>query len=215
MESYCLFLIGNFIALPAFNSRYGILNPNTGKYVIETSWQSALQVAGPVGALIGVFVAGPLSSWIGYRWATIIGLIGLNGGIFIFFFGNSLPIFLLSQLLEGVPWGIFVANAPAYCSEVVPMRLRAPVIQMIQMFWAVGAIIVGATTYHFNTYDTTNAFRIPIALQWMFRLPLPSSSTSLPNRLGGWLGKGNSIKPPFLSSDSVDDQGSTLRKLSR
>ena len=51
-----------------------------------------------------------------------------------------------AQILEGMPWGIFIANAPAYCSEIVPLRLRAPATQMLQMFWAIGSIIVGGVT---------------------------------------------------------------------
>ncbi|KAF4978565.1 hypothetical protein FZEAL_5098 [Fusarium zealandicum] len=172
MESYCVFLMGNFIALPAFANEYGIYSPEKDKFIIEGKWQSALQVGGPLGAIIGVCLAGPLTSWIGYRWATISGLMALNGFIFVFYFANSLPIMLLSQLLEGVPWGIFIANAPAYCSEIVPMKLRAPATQMLQMFWAIGAIIVGAVTYHYNTRDDASAYRIPIALQWMFPTPL-------------------------------------------
>jgi SP family general alpha glucoside:H+ symporter-like MFS transporter len=37
----------------------------------------------------------------------------LNAMIFVFYFAKSLPIMLLSQLLEGLPWGVFIANAPA------------------------------------------------------------------------------------------------------
>ena len=158
MEAYCVFLMGNFIALPAFRRDFGIPDGSGGQ-VIETSWQSALQMGGPLGALIGVFLAGPLTSWIGYRWATIAGLMGLNATIFIMFFANSLPVFFASQLLEGIPWGIFIANAPAYCSEIVPMRLRAPATQVLQFFWAVGAIIVGAVTYVYNPRLDTAAYR--------------------------------------------------------
>ncbi|WRT69344.1 uncharacterized protein IL334_006328 [Kwoniella shivajii] len=172
MESYDVFLIGNFIALPAFANRFGILNEATGKYVIQAKWQSALQMAGQLGALIGVFLAGPLTSRIGYRWATLVGLGLMNATIFVMFFANSLPLFFVAQLLEGLPWGIFIANAPAYCSEIVPMRLRAPATQVLQMFWAIGSIIVGAVTYHYNTQLGTNAYKIPIALQWMFPTPL-------------------------------------------
>lgn len=100
MEAYCVFLMGSFIALPAFRNQYGIPD-GSGGMVIETSWQSALQMGGPLGALIGVFLAGPLAAWIGYRWATIMGLMALNGTIFIMFFANSLPVFFASQLLEG------------------------------------------------------------------------------------------------------------------
>ncbi|KAM0239467.1 hypothetical protein ACHAP5_008323 [Fusarium lateritium] len=172
MEAYCLFLIGNFIALPAFANRYGVYSAKDDKFIIETKWQSALQVIGPVGAIIGVVIAGPITSRIGYRWATILGLMLLNAFIFIFYFADSLPVILISQLFEGIPWGMFVANSPAYCSEIVPLQLRAPATQMLQMFWAVGAIIVGGVAFHFNEVDSQQAFRIPIALQWMFPTPL-------------------------------------------
>ncbi|RDW83515.1 hypothetical protein BP5796_05006 [Coleophoma crateriformis] len=172
MESYDVFLIGNFVALPAFTQKYGVLNPATGLYVIETKWQSALQVSGQLGALIGVFLAGPLTSRIGYRYATLTGLMLLNIFIFAFYFANSLPVIFVAQLLEGMPWGIFIANAPAYCSEIVPIKLRAPATQMLQMFWAIGSIIVGAVTYRYNTLDSPSAYKIPIALQWMFPTPL-------------------------------------------
>ncbi|KAF2225218.1 putative maltose permease MAL31 [Elsinoe ampelina] len=172
MESYDVFLIGNFLALGAFKDEYGVLDPATGKNVIVTKWQSSLQVAGQLGALIGVFVAGPLTTWLGYRWATITGLMLLNAFIFIFYFANSLPVMFAAQLLEGIPWGIFIANAPAYCSEIVPIKLRAPCTQMLQMFWAIGSIIVGAITYHYNSITGPSAYRVPIALQWMFPTPL-------------------------------------------
>lgn len=163
MESYCLFLIGNFIALPAFANRYGVWHAADEKFIIESSWQSALQMGGPLGALIGVFLAGPLTSKIGYRWATISALMLLNAFIFVFYFGDSLGVFLASQLLEGIPWGIFIANAPAYCSEIVPIPLRAPATQMLQMFWAIGAIIVGAVTYVYNKELDQAAFRYVVS----------------------------------------------------
>jgi MFS family permease len=174
MESYDVFLIGNFLALPAFKQKFGVPIAGTVpiEYVVETKWQSALQVSGQLGALIGVFVAGPLTSRIGYRYATLTGLMLLNAFIFIFYFANSMPIIFAAQILEGIPWGIFIANAPAYCSEIVPLRLRAPATQMLQMFWAIGSIIVGAVTYVYNTDPHERAYKIPIALQWMFPTPL-------------------------------------------
>jgi SP family general alpha glucoside:H+ symporter-like MFS transporter len=159
MEAYCVFLMGNFIALPRFARNYGKYNAAQDKYFITAPWQSAFQCGGPVGAFIGVFLAGPITSKIGYRWATIGGLMALNGFIFVFYFANSLGVLLLGQLLEGVPWGIFIANSPAYCSEIVPLRLRAPATQMLQMFWALGAIIVGGVTYHYNSLDHDQAYR--------------------------------------------------------
>jgi len=172
MESYDVFLIGNFVALPAFAGKYGIYDPANNKFVVAPQWQSALQVSGQLGALIGVFLAGPLTSRVGYRWATIFGLMLLNAFIFIFYFAESLPLIFVAQLLEGLPWGIFIANAPAYCSEIVPIKLRAPATQMLQMFWAIGSILVGGVTYRYNAVQGPEAYKIPIALQWLFPTPL-------------------------------------------
>ena len=158
MESYCVFLMGQFIATKQFAKDFGVQSKN-GDFIIEASWQSAFQCSGPLGAFIGVFVAGPITSRIGYRWATISGLMALNAFIFIFYFGNSQGMFFAAQILEGIPWGIFIANAPAYCSEIVPLRLRAPATQMLQMFWAIGAIIVGGITYHYQSKEDASAYR--------------------------------------------------------
>jgi hypothetical protein len=38
---------------------------------------------------------------------------------------NSLEVLVIGQALKGVPWGFFIANAPAYASEVVPLALRS------------------------------------------------------------------------------------------
>jgi len=159
MESYDVFIMGNFVALPAFKAQYGVYDPVSQGYVVVTKWQSALQVSGQLGALIGTFVAGPLTSRIGYRWATITGLMLLNAFIFIFYFAESLPVMFAAQILEGIPWGIFIANAPAYCSEIVPIKLRAPATQMLQMFWAIGSILVGGVTYRYQSVNSKAAWK--------------------------------------------------------
>jgi SP family general alpha glucoside:H+ symporter-like MFS transporter len=136
MESYCVFLMGQFIATAQFANDFGVYSDKKQAKIIEASWQSAFQCSGPVGAFIGVFIAGPITNRIGYRWTTIGGLMFLNAFIFI-----------------------FIANAPAYCAEIVPLRLRAPATQMLQMFWAIGSIIVGGITYHYQSRRNSTAYR--------------------------------------------------------
>jgi MFS transporter, SP family, general alpha glucoside:H+ symporter len=188
MESYDVFLIGNFVALPAFVNKYGVYDAAKNEMVIATKWQSALQVSGQLGALIGVFLAGPLTSRIGYRYATLTGLMLLNVFIFVFYFAESLPVIFVAQLLEGLPWGIFIANAPAYCSEIVPIKLRAPATQMLQMFWAIGSIIVGAVTYRYNT--------IPHADAYKYVLILIISKSFADEKKPGFLLRFNGCSPP-------------------
>jgi SP family general alpha glucoside:H+ symporter-like MFS transporter len=85
MESFDMFLNGNFVALTAFKERYGVYVEGSG-WTIPTKWQSSLFQAGQCGAFIGVFMAGPITNRLGYRWTALVGLVLMNATIFISFF---------------------------------------------------------------------------------------------------------------------------------
>ncbi|KAJ4388943.1 hypothetical protein N0V93_006405 [Gnomoniopsis smithogilvyi] len=171
MESFDMFLNGNFVALKAFQERYGELQSD-GSYAVATKWQSSLFQAGQCGAFVGVFLAGPITNRLGYRWTTILALILMNATIFISFFAESLEVLVIGQAFEGVPWGFFIANSPAYASEVVPLALRGACTATLQMSWSIGGIIVAAATYGYNDRPDQWAWKAPLALQWLFPTPL-------------------------------------------
>ena len=89
MESFDMFLNGNFVALSAFKERYGVQVPGEKGKTIETKWQSSLFQAGQCGAFVGVFVAGPITNRLGYRWTTLLALLLMNATIFISFFVSN------------------------------------------------------------------------------------------------------------------------------
>jgi SP family general alpha glucoside:H+ symporter-like MFS transporter len=82
-------------------------------------------------------------------------------------------VLVIGQAFEGVPWGIFIANSPAYASEVVPIPLRGIVTATLQMSWSIGSIIVAAATYGTNNRTDEWAWKLPLALQWIFPVRLP------------------------------------------
>ncbi|GLA60123.1 hypothetical protein AtubIFM54640_011554 [Aspergillus tubingensis] len=171
MESFDMFLNTNFVALDHFSKVFGV-ETSPGVWAIPTKWQSALFQSGQCGAFVGVYLAGPITNRIGYRWTTMLGLVLMNATIFISFFANSLTLLVVGQALEGVPWGFFIANSPAYASEVVPLPLRAAVTATLQMSWSIGSIIVAGATYGYNSLTTEWEWRAPLALQWIFPTPL-------------------------------------------
>jgi SP family general alpha glucoside:H+ symporter-like MFS transporter len=71
MESFDMFLNGNFVALPAFQKEYGIQIEGHEGHVIPTKWQSSLFQAGQCGAFVGVFLAGPVTNRYGYRLVSL------------------------------------------------------------------------------------------------------------------------------------------------
>ncbi|KAG5927759.1 hypothetical protein E4U42_001806 [Claviceps africana] len=171
MESFDMFLNGNFVAQAAFQKHFGTFVEGSG-FTIETKWQSALFQAGQCGAFVGVFLAGPVTARLGYRWTTILALILMNATIFVSFFADSLALLVVGQALEGVPWGFFIANAPAYASEIVPLPLRGACTATLQMSWSIGGIIVAAATLGYNSRVDEWAWRAPLAMQWIFPTPL-------------------------------------------
>lgn len=88
MEAFDMFLNGNFVALKPFQQKYGV-PVGDGNYAIPTRWQSALFQSGQCGAFVGVFLAGPVTNRLGYRWTTIWALVLMNATIFISFFVSS------------------------------------------------------------------------------------------------------------------------------
>lgn len=190
MESFDMFLNGNFVALTAFKERYGVQIAGQVGKTIPTKWQSSLFQAGQCGAFIGVMIVGPITNRLGYRWTTLLALVLMNATIFISFFvsckssrlakslantvfqANSLEVLVIGQAFEGVPWGMFIGNSPAYASEVVPLVLRGACTATLQMSWSIGGIIVAGASYGFNGRMDEWAWRGPLALQWIFPVPL-------------------------------------------
>ncbi|KAJ5682093.1 uncharacterized protein N7477_002033 [Penicillium maclennaniae] len=165
MESFDMFLNGNFVALTKFQQVYGVkTGPDT--YSIPTKWQSALFQSGQCGAFVGVFLAGPVTNRLGYRWTTILALVLMNATIFISFFANSLA---LLTVFRGVS---SLQTPPAYASEIVPLSLRGACTATLQMSWSIGSIIVAAATLGYNKQNSEWAWRAPLALQWLFPTPL-------------------------------------------
>lgn len=85
---------------------------------------------------------------------------------------DSHAVLTVGQALEGVPLGFFIANSPAYASEVVPLVLRGACTATLQMSWSIGGIIVAAATYGYNKRTDQWAWRVPLALQWIFPVSL-------------------------------------------
>ena len=134
MESFDMFLNGNFVALQPFRQRYGVYIEGDG-WTIPTKWQSALFQSGQCGAFVGVFLAGPVTNWLGYRWTTICALMLMNATIFVSFFVRKCSMLLgIDAILpteccigrlasrshrwtnpRGYPMGLFHRQCPSLC----------------------------------------------------------------------------------------------------
>lgn len=88
--------------------------------------------------------------------------------IFLTFFAQSIAMLLVGQFLCGLPWGVFVACAPAYASEVLPLRLRVFFTSWTNMCFIIGQLIAAGVLAGLVGRPDEWGYRIPFALQWMW-----------------------------------------------
>jgi SP family general alpha glucoside:H+ symporter-like MFS transporter len=171
MEGYDLVLLGSFYAFPQFQKKYGALQPD-GSYQLSASWQSALSNGAQIGEILGLFINGYVSEWLGYRKTMLISLFSLGCFIFIPFFAPNVQTLLVGEILCGIPWGVFQTLTTAYAAEVVPTCLRAYLTTYVNLCWVMGQFIASGVLRGMLQRNDQWAYRIPFALQWMWPLPI-------------------------------------------
>ncbi|KAJ9636949.1 hypothetical protein H2204_005096 [Knufia peltigerae] len=172
MEGYDTQLIQSFFGFPAFRNQFGELSSVSGDHQIPGKWQSALGSGPTAGCIVGATLNGWMIQHFGYKRVFMIALVFMNGFIFINFFGKSIELQTVGQVLSGVPWGIFATIGPAYASEVCPLAFRPYLTAYTNMCFAIGQFISAGVLQSLLQRDNEWSYRIPFAIQWLWPTPL-------------------------------------------
>ncbi|KAH8727245.1 general substrate transporter [Phaeosphaeriaceae sp. PMI808] len=180
MEGYATALVGNLFAYPSYAKQFGSFDKATNSYQIESKWQSAMG-SGPQGlAFLGAFLNGWIISRYGYKPAFGIALLMMASFVFISFFGFSVELQAVGQILSGIPWGMLATIGPAYASEVCPLALRPFLTAYVNMCWTIGQFVSAGVLKSFINRLDQWAWRIPFALQWMWMPLLIIAAIAMP-----------------------------------
>ncbi len=166
-------------AYPAFLSKFGIPD-STGVKQIPSSWHNGISGATNVGEILGLQLAGPVSERYGYRYTIIAALVAITGFIFIPFYAESLTIFLVGELFQGIAWGVFQTMTTAYAAEVCPVPLRHYLTTYVNLCWIIGQFISAGLPPRSRPQDRRvglqDSFRRPMGMahpyrHWMLSRP--------------------------------------------
>lgn len=133
MDGYDTAFTATLYAEPSFRRQFG--QRYAGGYQITAGWQTLLGITGTVCNMIGVFLDGYVSEWIGRKWVTLASLIILSATIFCQFFAQSLPVLLVGRMMASVPIGVFQASTTTYAAEVCPVVLRGYLTTYVCLCW--------------------------------------------------------------------------------
>ncbi|KAF4978362.1 hypothetical protein FZEAL_5237, partial [Fusarium zealandicum] len=188
MEGYDQSLMSNFFGYPTFQHKFGSYYPEQDTWQLTGAWQSGLQNGTNACVVIGGFVNGWASARYGYKRVLQISLAMMTGFIFISFFAVRIEMLLVGQMLCGLTWGVYATSGPAYASEVAPLALRGYLTVYVNLCWAMGQFLSAGVLKGMLANTTEWSWRVPIAIQWMWPLPIILAVTFAPES-PWWLAK--------------------------
>ncbi|KAK5162883.1 uncharacterized protein LTR77_011140 [Saxophila tyrrhenica] len=109
MEGYDTILIGSYFGFPSFNNTFGNQVVN-GEPSITAPWQSAVGNGAYIGEILGLQLTGYFVEWYGNKKVMAGATVLMIAFIFISFFGETLPLQLVGQILCGIVIGQFIAS---------------------------------------------------------------------------------------------------------
>ncbi|KAJ8114394.1 hypothetical protein OPT61_g3711 [Boeremia exigua] len=166
MEGYDLSLMGSFYGYDSFQEKFGNESDGKGGKVISADWQTAISVSGICGQIVGLYVNGLVSDAFGYKKTMLASQLFMIAFIFIPFFAQNLGMLLASQVLLGIPWGIFQTLTLAYASDIAPVVLRPYLTAYVNLCWVIGQLIAAGVLRGLFSIQGEWSYRIPFALQW-------------------------------------------------
>ena len=167
-----------------FKHSYGYFSPD-GTYQLATSWQMTLTNGALVREILGLLINGVLCDRFGNR-RTMTGYLALLCDfIFLSVLANSPGMLLASQILCGIPWGVFQTLSITYAAECVLVTLRAYLTSNVNLCWLIGQVISVDTLRCFTRSASPWSYRIPFALQWMWAVPIVVGVLLAPGARGG------------------------------
>ncbi|EST04872.1 General substrate transporter [Kalmanozyma brasiliensis GHG001] len=198
-------ILSSFFAQPAFTQKFGectLADDGTQNCQISAPWQQGLTNGAWIGSIIGLQLAGSVAERIGHLRLMMISTTLMLSFVFIPFFATSLPIFLVGQILMGIPWGGFQSLASAYASEICPVSLRPLLTTYVNLCWVFGQLLAAGVLRATVVRSDVWAWKIPYALQFFWPFPVFITCCFAPES-PWWLTRHGKDEQAFKSIDRL------------
>lgn len=185
--------ISSVLGMPAFKVVYGHRVPlsvdETGH--LYYTWQKSLIVSIlSAGTFFGALISGALADWFGRRTTIIAGCGVFTVGVVIQVAVTKIPALVVGRLVAGFGVGFVSAINILYMSEVAPRKVRGAIVSSYQFAITIGIMLASCVGYATEHRIDTGAFRIPIAIQFLWAIILATGLFLLPESPRYYVKKG-------------------------
>jgi len=134
------------------------------------------------GTFFGALIAGDLADIIGRKWTIIAGCgIYIVGVILQMAQTSGLGLIVSGRLIAGLGVGFESAIVILYMSEICPRKVRGALVAGYQFCITIGLLLASCVAYAVKDRQDSGAYRIPIAIQFLWGLILGGGLLFLPD----------------------------------
>jgi SP family general alpha glucoside:H+ symporter-like MFS transporter len=160
--------MGSFLGYDQFRQAFGTETDPRGHPRISPAWQAGIQNGAQVGSIIGLYLNGYVSEWLGYKKTMYIALCSAVCFNFLHFFAQNVGMIVAGSVLLGLPWGIFQTLTVSYASDVTPSVLRPYLTTYVNVCWVFGQLVAAGALRGCQGLGNDWGWRIPICVQWIW-----------------------------------------------
>jgi len=192
--------IGGVIAMEDWLQTFGTFD-STLKWYIKTNNKSLVVSILSAGTFFGALFAFPMGDMVGRKR-------GIVASCVVFCLGVGLqldthwPTFIVGRVIAGLGVGLVSCLVPMYQSECAPKSIRGMIVGLYQLAITIGALLAAIVLNSTKNRPNHSAWRIPIAMQFVWAAILGGGMLFLPESPRYLLYKGR-----------VDDARKSLARL--
>ncbi|KAI0015740.1 general substrate transporter [Xylariomycetidae sp. FL0641] len=163
-----LSIINSAQAMPGFLKVFGYPDASeaTG-YSIKTWFQTSITSMMNVGIILGSFALEPCATWLGRRYAFLIGSVACFIANTILIASKNKGSIIFGRLVFGFSNGIFTGMATIYISEAAPSHLRGSLISCMQLTVCIGTVIGNVVVNATQGMANTLSYQIPLFILYV------------------------------------------------
>ncbi|KAJ9222518.1 hypothetical protein DTO169C6_5109 [Paecilomyces variotii] len=182
---------------------HGLVGPS------KTQALSTVTAIYDVGCFFGAIIAFTVGERLGRKLSIIIGSVIMSIGTILMVSSFSLPQMFVGRIILGIGNGINTTCAPIWQTETSPPRWRGKLVMLEMVMNIAGFSIVNWINYGLSFAGGAVAWRLPIALQFIFIIVLFATVPWLPESPRWLMSHGHEVEAievlASLEDKSVND----------
>ncbi|KAM0670263.1 hypothetical protein MY8738_005428 [Beauveria namnaoensis] len=171
MFGYDFVIVGNSSSMPAFQQDFGEFYQ--GRWIIPSLWLGLWTFISPGGMMFGSLFVGYFQDWCGRKASFFVSAILAAIAVAICFCSqypddilHRRGTFLAGKGVQGLALGMMMTTCQTYLSEIIPPKLRGPLLAFFPIFTLIGQLIGALVIY--GLVSSPNGYAIAFATQWVF-----------------------------------------------